>query len=136
MKKEKKVEVRITGTTILASLWENRSEIESNYVPKEFFERYGEVLELCRLISHDWAKPTDNSQELIDHVWNVLCEMRNLNPKDQYESIEVFFQMQSIDADSEINAGKEFSNSDEFQAENDSKSTIIRQVKANLGISN
>jgi hypothetical protein len=136
MNKEKNYQEKISATEILASLWENRSEIESSYIPKEFFERYKDVLELCRMIANDWSRPTDNSQELIDYVWAVLCEMRELDPKNQYASLEEFFRMQSVDVDTSTNAGQELSNSNEFQNENDSKRAIIKQIKANLGISN
>ena len=136
MKKDEKSQEKISASEILASLWENRSEIEGSYIPKEFFERYKDVLELCRMIANDWSKPTDNSQELIDYVWAVFCEMRELDPKNQYASLEEFFQMQSVDVDTSINAGQELSNSDDFQTENDPKRAIIRQVKAHLGISN
>jgi hypothetical protein len=48
------------------------------------------------MIAVDWAKPTKNSKEIIDYVWNVFCEMRDLEPNDEYENIESFFKVQEV----------------------------------------
>jgi hypothetical protein len=82
---------------ILAFLWEHNLEIDSAYLPSEFFEQYEDVLELCKMIAVDWAKSTKASQEIIDYVWNVFCEMRDLDPRDEYESIEAFFKVQEVE---------------------------------------
>lgn len=82
---------------ILAFLWEHNLEIDSSYVPPEFFQQYEDVLELCKMIAVDWAKPTKKSQELIDYVWNVFCEMRDLEPSEEYADIVEFFKVQEVE---------------------------------------
>jgi hypothetical protein len=87
---------KIGKVQVLAFLWEHNLEIDSAYLPPEFFQQYEDVLELCKMIAVDWAKPTKNSQEIIDYVWNVFCEMRDLDPRDEYENIEAFFKIQEV----------------------------------------
>jgi hypothetical protein len=87
---------KISRELILGTLWENNLEIDHTYLPPEFFQEFENVLELCRLIAIDWAKPTNESRVLIDYVWNSRCVFRDLDPKDEYTSIEHFFEVQEL----------------------------------------
>jgi hypothetical protein len=89
----------LTEIEILAFLWENNLVIDDSFLPPEFFEKFQDVLQLCKFIAIGWAKPTKDSQELINYIWNVLCEMRDLNPKDKYKDIMEFFNLQEAKVD-------------------------------------
>ena len=86
----------VTETEILAFLWENNLAIDNSFLPPEFFEKFQDVLQLCKFIAIGWAKSTKDSQELIDYIWNTLCDLRDLDPKDKYKDILEFFNVQEV----------------------------------------
>ena len=82
--------------TILAILWEGNQEIPEEFIPREWFLKFEDVLDLCFIIDLGWVYATAGAKVLIDYCWEILCLHRGLNPDDEFEDIEDFMRRQSV----------------------------------------
>jgi hypothetical protein len=84
---------------ILRYLKENDIDlVDIEYLPSQFFMEFSEGLELATFVDGGWATLTDEGKNVIDSVWGILCDTRELDPKVMYDSVLEFFKAQAEDA--------------------------------------
>lgn len=82
--------------SILAILWEGNQQIPDEFIPREWFTKFEDVLDLCFIIDLGWVYPTAGARVLIDYCWESLCLYRGLNLDDEFDDIEDFMKRQSV----------------------------------------
>jgi hypothetical protein len=50
------------------------------------------------MVASQWAKPTLSGTKAIEYAYDILCDMREVDPSQDFESIEAFFKAQEVEA--------------------------------------
>lgn len=88
-----------TKADILAYIGDHYLELEAvEYLPVDFWHEFEDVLTLCGLIASQWAKPTLSGTKAIEYAYDILCDMREVDPSQDFQDIESFFKAQEVDA--------------------------------------
>lgn len=85
---------------ILAVLHDDALELSDvGYLPDDYWTEFEDTLTLCAFVSAKWAELTDLSKFNVDVAWQVLCQIRELDPEVMYDSPLDFFKAQAEDAE-------------------------------------
>lgn len=76
--------------TVLGTLWAFYKDTD-NETWRGFFEWADLGLPLAYMVWMDFAKPTNNGRESIEEVWEVFCNMIDIDPNGEYESLNDAF---------------------------------------------
>jgi len=50
------------------------------------------------LIASQWANPTLSGIKAIEYAYDILCDMREVDPSQDFKTIEDFFRAQEVEA--------------------------------------
>ena len=88
-----------TKADILAYIGDHYLELEAvEYLPVDFWHEFEDVLILSGMVSSQWAKPTLSGTKAIEYAYDILCDMREVDPSQDFNTIEDFFKAQEVDA--------------------------------------
>jgi hypothetical protein len=88
-----------TKADILAYIGDHYLELEAvEYLAVDFWHEFEDVLTLAGLVSSQWAKPTLSGTKAIEYAYDILCDMREVDPSQDFKSIEAFFKAQEVEA--------------------------------------
>ncbi len=88
-----------TKADILAYIGDHYLELEAvEYLPVDFWHEFEDVLTLAALISSQWAMPTLSGTKAIEYAYDMLCDMREVDPSMDFQTIESFFKAQEVEA--------------------------------------
>ncbi len=88
-----------TKADILAYIGDHYLELEAvEYLPVDFWHEFEDVLTLSGLIASQWANPTWSGTKAIEYAYDILCDMREVDPSQDFNTIEDFFKAQEVDA--------------------------------------
>lgn len=73
------------------------SDIE--FLPQDFFLEFSEGLTLATFVDAGWATLTKDGETVLATLWNILCDIRDLNPEVMYDNPYEFFKAQAEDAE-------------------------------------
>ncbi len=96
IERRKQPDKPIKKESILAILWEGNQQIPEEFIPREWFIKFEDVLDLCFIIDCGWVYATAGARVLIDYCWEMLCSYRGLNPNDEFDGIEDFMRSQAV----------------------------------------
>ena len=87
-----------TKADILAYIGDHYLELEAvEYLPVDFWHEFEDVLVLAGMVCSQWAKPTLSGTKAIEYAYDILCDMREVDPSQDFETIEDFFKAQEVD---------------------------------------
>lgn len=85
---------------ILRYLNDNADEmVNMEFISPDFFIEYSDALQLSTFVDGGWATLTDEGKKVIGLVWNILCQVRDINPLESFDSPMDFFRSQALDAE-------------------------------------
>jgi hypothetical protein len=88
-----------TKADILAYIGDHYLELEAvEYLPVDFWHEFEDVLTLSGLIASQWANPTLSGTKAIEYAYDILCDMREVDPSQDFIAIEAFFKAQEVEA--------------------------------------
>jgi hypothetical protein len=88
-----------TKADILAYIGDHYLELEAvEYLAVDFWHEFEDVLTLAGLVSSQWAKPTKSGTKAIEYAYDILCDMREVDPSQDFKTIEDFFRAQEVEA--------------------------------------
>ena len=88
-----------TKADILAYIGDHYLELEAvEYLAVDFWHEFEDVLTLAGLVSSQWATPTLSGTKAIEYAYDILCDMREVDPSQDFDSIEAFFKAQEVEA--------------------------------------
>ena len=88
-----------TKADILAYIGDHYLELEAvEYLAVDFWHEFEDVLTLAGLVSSQWATPTLSGTKAIEYAYDILCDMREVDPSQDFDSIETFFKAQEVEA--------------------------------------
>lgn len=88
-----------TKADILAYIGDHYLELEAvEYLAVDFWHEFEDVLTLSGLVSSQWANPTLSGTKAIEYAYDILCDMREVDPSQDFDSIEAFFKAQEVEA--------------------------------------
>jgi hypothetical protein len=89
-----------TKADILAYIGDHYLELEAvEYLPVDFWHEFEDVLTLAGFVVSQWATPTTAGTRAIEYAYEMLCDMREVDPSLDFETIESFFKAQEVDDD-------------------------------------
>ena len=87
-----------TKADILAYIGDHYLELEAvEYLPVDFWHEFEDVLTLSGFVASQWASPTLSGTKSIEYAYDILCDMREVDPSQDFETIEDFFKAQEVD---------------------------------------
>jgi hypothetical protein len=88
-----------TKADILAYIGDHYLELEAvEYLPVDFWHEFEDVLILSGMVCSQWAKPTLSGTKAIEYAYDILCDMREVDPSQDFKTIEAFFKAQEVEA--------------------------------------
>jgi hypothetical protein len=88
-----------TKADILAYIGDHYLELEAvEYLPVDFWHEFEDVLTLAGFVSSQWANPTLSGTKAIEYAYDILCDMREIDPGLDFKTIEDFFRAQEVEA--------------------------------------
>ena len=87
-----------TKADILAYIGDHYLELEAvEYLPVDFWHEFEDVLVLSGMVVSQWANPTLSGTKAIEYAYDMLCDMREVDPSQDFKTIEAFFKAQEVD---------------------------------------
>lgn len=87
-----------TKADILAYIGDHYLELEAvEYLPVDFWHEFEDVLILSGMVASQWANPTLSGTKAIEYAYDMLCDMREVDPSQDFKTIEAFFKAQEVD---------------------------------------
>lgn len=89
----------LTKADILSFIGNSFEQLDTiDFLPEDFWVEAKDVLTLADIVSAGWATPTEQGNLVIDIVYEALCDVRDIDSSEEFETIEEFFKSQAVEA--------------------------------------
>ena len=89
----------LTKADILSFIGNSFEQLDTiGFLPDDFWDEAKDVLALSDMVSCGWATATEQGQLTIDIVYEAMCDIREIDSSEEFETIEDFFKAQEVEA--------------------------------------